>query len=150
MNKKSATQTKAQEIFQILPIDKQKHIQKNEPDVYKTIFSNDILLDSNILNTFIDRYQPEVNISERARYVFSRLPLLKQTTIKTSEPKIYEALFNDKNDTVLLKEFLNKYEPLNEKVTSMQELEKLSLEDQLAFKNNFPDDYAKIISTEPK
>ncbi|MBV6881837.1 hypothetical protein NG800_018280 [Epilithonimonas ginsengisoli] len=89
MNKKSATQTKAQEIFQILPVEKQKKIQKNELDVYKTIFSNDILLDSNILNDFINRYQPEVNISERARHVFSRLTLLKQTTIKTSEPKMY-------------------------------------------------------------
>ncbi|MBV6881838.1 hypothetical protein NG800_018285 [Epilithonimonas ginsengisoli] len=49
-----------------------------------------------------------------------------------------------------MKEFLDKYEPLNERVTSVTELEKLSLEDQLAFKNNFPDDYAKIISTEPK
>ncbi|WP_133944096.1 hypothetical protein [Epilithonimonas xixisoli] len=150
MNKKSATQTKAQEIFQILPLKKTMHIKKNEPEVYKAIFSNDALLDANILNDFIDRYQPEVNISERARHVFSRLPLLKQTIIKTSEPKMYEALFNDKNDTALLKEFLSKYEPLNEKVTSMQELEKLSLEDQLAFKNNFPDDYKKIISTEPK
>ena len=53
MNKKSASQTKAQEVFQILPVQKQKHIKDNEPDVYKTIFSDDILLDANILNDFI-------------------------------------------------------------------------------------------------
>lgn len=150
MNKKSATQTKAQEIFQILPVEKQKNIQKNEPDVYKEIFSNEALINKTVLDDFIDRYQPEMNIEERARHVFSRLPLDQQSGIKHTNSKMYEAIFNNKNETSLLKEFLDKYEPLNEKVTSMQELEKLSLEDQLAFKNNFPDDYAKIISTEPK
>ncbi|WP_313600623.1 hypothetical protein [Epilithonimonas vandammei] len=151
MNKKSASQTKAQEVFQILPVQKQKHIKDNEPDVYKTIFSDDILLDANILNDFIRRYQPELNLTEKAQHVFSRLPLQTQSAIKHTEPDFYNALFNSKNgNNSILTQFLNKYEPLNEKVTSMQELEKLSLEDQLAFKNNFPDDYAKIISKEPK
>ena len=62
MNKKSATQTKAQEIFQILPTEKQNYIKNNEPEVYKTLFSDDILLDAKILDDFITRYQPELDI----------------------------------------------------------------------------------------
>lgn len=151
MNKKSASQTKAQEVFQILPVQKQKHIKDNEPDVYKTIFSDDILLDANILNDFIRRYQPELNLTEKAQHVFSRLPLQTQSAIKHTEPNFYNALFNSKDSSnTILTQFLDKYEPLNEKVTTFEDFEQLSLEDQLYFKNNFKEDYERIMSTEPK
>lgn len=64
---------------------------------------------------------------------------------------MYEALFDVKSsNSSLINEFLDKYEPLNEKIKSLDDFEKLSFEDQLFFKNNFPEDYSKIISTEPK
>lgn len=150
MNKKSATQSKAQEIFQILPPEKQKHIKENEPDVYKTIFSDDIILDANILNDFISRYQPELNLTEKAQHVFSRLPLQTQSAIKHTEPNFYNALFNSKDSSnSILTQFLDKYEPLNEKITTFEDFEQLSLEDQLNFKNNFKEDYERIMSIEP-
>ena len=150
MNKKSASQTKAQEVFQILPVQKQKHIKDNEPDVYKTIFSDDILLDANILNDFISRYQPELNLTEKAQHVFSKLPLQTQSAIKHTEPNFYNALFNSKaSSNSILTQFLDKYEPLNEKVTTFEDFEQLSLEDQLNFKNNFKEDYERIMSREP-
>lgn len=64
---------------------------------------------------------------------------------------MYEALFDVKSsNSSLINEFLEKYEPLNEKIKSFDDFEKLSFEDQLFFKTNFPEDYSKIISTEPK
>ncbi len=150
MNKKSATQTKAQEIFQILPTEKQNYIKNNEPEVYKTLFSDDILLDAKILDDFITRYQPELDISEKARMFFQKMSLGKQIQIQRDDPKMYNALFDKNNkDNSLLQQFIDKYVPLNETITTFPQFLELSLEDQLKFKQAYPDDYNKIISTEP-
>ena len=150
MINKNETLVKAQEIFQLLPIEKQQKIKNSEPEVFKTLFSNDNISDSKVLEDFIVRYQKEFNISEKAQMVFTRLGLPKQLQIKNDDPKMYNALFNQKNkDNSILKEFLDKYEPLNEKITSFAEFNKLTLEDQVKFKQSYPDEYSKIISVEP-
>lgn len=150
-SKNNNLQIKAQEIFQILPLEKQMQIKSNESEVYRAIFSDDIDLEIDIINKFISAYQKELNLSEKAQHVFSRLPLNTQSAIKHTEPEVYNAIFNSKsgNNSVLI-QFLDKYEPLNEKVTTFEDFQTLTVEDQLKFKNNFRDDYAKIMSTEPK
>ncbi|WP_312342946.1 hypothetical protein [Chryseobacterium binzhouense] len=149
MNKKNATVEKAQDIFQRLPVEKQNHIKNNEIEVYQTIFSKEPLVDGSILDDFINRYQQEIGLRDRALNVFQKMSAGKQFQVKSDDSKLYNALFDPASDNSLLEEFLDKYEPLNEKVTNFKQFNELTLEDQLNFKNQFPDDYSKIISTEP-
>lgn len=149
MDKKNSTVVKAQEIFQLLPPEKQKKIKSTDPEVYNSLFGDNP--DSKILDNFIRIYQEEFNISDRAQMVFSRLTLGKQIQVKTDDPKMYNALFDQKNkDNATLQEFLDKYETLNEKIITFDQFQQLSLEDQLRFKQSFPQEYRKIIATEPQ
>ncbi len=151
MNKENNILENAREIFQILDPQKQAKIKNNEPELYKMLFDNNSKQDNAIIEDFVKRYRPEISNFEKARLVFSKLPLETQAAIKHNTPKMYEALFDVKSsNSSLINEFLEKYEPLNEKIKSFDDFEKLSFEDQLFFKTNFPEDYSKIISTEPK
>ena len=114
------------------------------------LFSN-MELDNKLIEDFINRYSSEVSNLEKAKLVFAKLPLETQSSIKHNNPKMYQALFDTKNkNSSYIEEFLDKYEPLNDKIKSFDDFNKLSFEDQLFFKNNFPEDYSKIISTEPQ
>ena len=150
MNDKNQILEDAKEIFQSLDTLKQSEIKNNEPDIYKMLFSN-IELDNKLIEDFINRYSSEVSNLEKAKLVFAKLPLETQSSIKHNNPKMYQALFDTKNkNSSYIEEFLDKYEPLNDKIKSFEDFNKLSFEDQLFFKNNFPEDYSKIISTEPQ
>lgn len=150
MNDKNQILEDAKEIFQILDPLKQSEIKNNEPDIYKMLFSN-MELDNKLIEDFINRYSSEVSNLEKAKLVFAKLPLETQSSIKHNNPKMYQALFDTKNkNSSYIEEFLDKYEPLNDKIKSFDDFNKLSFEDQLFFKNNFPEDYSKIISTEPQ
>ena len=150
MNDKNQILEDAKEIFQSLDTLKQSEIKNNEPDIYKMLFSN-MELDNKLIEDFINRYSSEVSNLEKAKLVFAKLPLETQSSIKHNNPKMYQALFDTKNkNSSYIEEFLDKYEPLNDKIKSFEDFNKLSFEDQLFFKNNFPEDYSKIISTEPQ
>lgn len=150
MNDKNQILEDAKEIFQSLDPLKQSEIKNNEPDIYKMLFSN-MELDNKLIEDFINRYSSEVSNLEKAKLVFAKLPLETQSSIKHNNPKMYQALFDTKNkNSSYIEEFLDKYEPLNDKIKSFEDFNKLSFEDQLFFKNNFPEDYSKIISTEPQ
>lgn len=151
MTNKNEALVKAQEIFQMLPKEKQKKIKDSEPEVIKILFGNEEILDNTVLENFIKIYEPELNITEKVIMVFSRLTLAQQIKIKNNDPKMYNALFDQKKqDNSILLEFLDKYEPLNEKIKSFEQFNLLSLEDQLKFKQSFPAEYAKILSKEPE
>lgn len=150
MNDKNQILEDAKEIFQSLDPLKQSEIKNNEPDIYKMLFSN-MELDNKLIEDFINRYSSEVSNLEKAKLVFAKLPLETQSSIKHNNHKMYQALFDTKNkNSSYIEEFLDKYEPLNDKIKSFDDFNKLSFEDQLFFKNNFPEDYSKIISTEPQ
>lgn len=150
MSKTNTAILEAQELFQRLPVDQQKFIKNSEPEVYKSIFGDEALSDAKILADFMSRYKIEKDLRSHAVDVFSKLDGSKPAYIKDQRPDLYEALFDEtKSNNALLQEFLDEYEPLNARVTNFEEFDALSLEDQINFKKNFSDDYAKIISIEP-
>src|SRR5690606_19368029 len=83
----------------------------------------------------------------KAQKIFQTMPLEKQKELKEQFPELYNALW----DSLLINmsavnQFIEKFEPLNERIRNFDELEKLSLTAQVEFKNQFPKDYARIMN----
>lgn len=88
---------------------------------------------------------------ETARDLFQKLPIETQKKIKTENKETYNSIFG-KNTIVkesVLSDFFDQYQPLNEKIKTLDDLEKLPLEKQVLFKNNFPKEYKKIMNINP-
>lgn len=88
---------------------------------------------------------------ETARDLFQKLPIDTQKKIKSENEEIYNSIFG-KNVIVkesVLNDFFEKYQPLNEKIKTLDDLEKLPLEKQVLFKDNFPAEYKKIMNINP-
>ncbi|PRB03064.1 hypothetical protein CQ046_10945 [Chryseobacterium sp. MYb7] len=103
----------------------------------------------NLKNSTMNKTNATVS---KARDLFQKLPIETQKKIKNDAPETYQAIFGKELiiETSILENFFDEYEPLNEKIKTFQDLEKLPLEKQLSFKENFPKEYAEIMNTESK
>jgi len=83
----------------------------------------------------------------KAHDIFQKLSLETQKYIKSEEPEMYHALFGGDAlvNNYVLDQFFDKYEPLNEKIKTFDDLNNLSLEKQVFFKENFPGEYNEIM-----
>ena len=86
-----------------------------------------------------------------AQNLFQKLPLETQQKIKNDKQKVYNAIYSKDPliDSSLLEWFLDQYEPLLGKINTFDDFEKLNLETQVFFKDNFPAEYEKIMNLNP-
>lgn len=94
MNKKSFTVSKAQDLFQKLPMETQKLIKAKKQDVYSAIWGKDLLIKTSLLNNFLNEYEWIYENIKTFRD-FENLDLEKQLFFKENFPTQYKKISNN-------------------------------------------------------
>ena len=91
MSKTSFTVGIAQDFFQTLPVETQTTIKNEKPKIYNAIFGEDIFIESSIIESFFNEYEPSFD-KVKTYAEFEKLELKKQVIFKEIFAKKYKKL----------------------------------------------------------
>lgn len=131
MDNNKEQQKKAQDIFEKMPLEKQKELKEQFPELYNALWDAR-KVDLNAINSFLSQVAT-ISGTVNTYQEFEKLSLTAQIEFKNKFPEKYNLIMN-----------LSAKVKLSDNVKTITDFEKLSLDEKLQLKKEDPQKYWKM------